>query len=83
MTEGQLMSEAMVEVVKDVVSAVATLDSAGFGRLRAEERNSEVILRILRSNVENREGHQAYRWMERLLADIEVNVREQSEWARS
>ena len=82
MTEGELMAQAMVEFLKDVVSAVAIVDAEEYGRLRIEEKNSSVILRILQSNVEHQRAKPVYPMMKRLLEDFSINVREQSTWSR-
>jgi hypothetical protein len=38
-----------------------------------------VVLRILRSNVDNRRGQPTYEWLVRILNDFEINLREQAE----
>ena len=81
MTQGQRMAQAMTHLMTDAVSAAAILDSSELARMREGEKNSQVFLRILRSNVENRRNDPSRKMLLRLLDDFEINVREQSGWA--
>ena len=82
MTEGQLMAQAMTNLMSDAVSAAAILDnSALFERMREDERNSQEFLRILRSNVEIGAETKATKCCFGCLTTSRINVREQSGWA--